>query len=345
MINQSIKKLTVMISSIILLTACGGGGGSSSNSNSTTGNNDTNTQPKPPTESETPTTTQHNLNFPIAEFKIKAVNVGLPSNIYSIKENYKTNINTLINESMQTLYQQSAQHDPEWRIANEYLLTKNKLYFAENSQHPEYFVSKASGQMITTLDSSNPDLKSTIHFKNIELENKALNSTYVTSELLNDQGGSQKNDQNWIKISNQIKNISGNFPKGSICHQYLTQQFNQPNISFSKNLSSINMTLNEWVAAQKVSNYTPKVETWAGHQVAYIPETQPYSFYSGKGYRATAVVFIDGQLHEALYDAGAVYDLREEFDQASVFNAGVCNAYNKPAAETLKTALLSLPKN
>lgn len=338
-----IKKLTFLISSALLLTACGGSSSKVNQNNDS--NNATSTPPTLPLDGSPSNTTVHTLEFPIAEYKIKAVDVGLKDHIFSLIENYKTTLNNKINENTQTLYQQNIQYDPAWQFRKEYVLTKNKIYYSANSQHPQYLVSNSNGKIITTFDSETPQFKSTLTFKNISLNNSPLNSAYVTTELLKNPGESLKNDKNWLNLSNQIKNISGSFPKDSVCHQYLTQQYNQPNISFSEFDDFTNKTIAEWIAEQKASDNNPIVETWASYQVAYIPESQQYNFYHGEGYRGKAVILKNGKLYEGNYDAGAVYELKDEYDNPTQFNLGICNAYNKIASDTLKIALLGLVKN
>lgn len=345
--KMHLKQLSFVISSMILLTACGGGSGSSGNT-TTENNNNQNTQNPPITEEKTEenqsTAIQHNLVFPTGEFRIKAVHIGEPDFIYSIKENYKTLLNNSINESTKTLYQQNIKYDPTWGGHEEYLLTQNKVYYAENSQHPHYITSNTSGKIILTLDANTPDLLSTITFKNIALENTTLNSDYITTDLLNDFRNSNKNDQNWIKISQQIKNIPGTFPKNSVCHQYLTQQYNQPNISFGKFSSSQFHTFDEWIADQKELGYTPRLEIWAGYQVAYVPgsASQTDNFYHRLGYRSNAAVMKDGKLFNAYYDSGLIYDLVEEYDNSLQFKKGICNIYNQTAYNELQKALFNL---
>ena len=348
MVPQLAKNLTLAISASLVLIGCGGGGSGSNDSvREPTPPNDQNQLPNPmqPIPEQPPISTNNQLDFPITEFRIKAMDIGLVDDLYFIKENYQTKINSMLSEQISTLYTQNPQRDVDWNFNREYVLTQGKLYTATDSQHPRYVVTQASGKLVLAFDADQSGLKSTVTFKNISLDQAALSSSYVTTALLNDSSGFNKHDANWQKIVKKITENSGVFSKDSICYQYLTQQYDRPNISFGKFSYTSEKTLDAWVKQQQALGHTAVKANWAGYSVAYVPSSQDPSFYVGLGYRGLAAVMFDGQLYQGQYDAGTVYDLGEEYNSLAQFNKGICDAYNQVAAQKLRTSFLNLPKN
>jgi hypothetical protein len=345
MVPQLAKNLTLAISASLLLIGCGGG--SNNSVAEPTPPTDENQSPNPmqPLPEQPPITTNNQLDFPITEFRIKAIDIGLVDNLYFIKENYQAKMNGTLSEQISTLYAQDPQRDVNWNINREYILTQDKLYTASDSQHPRYIVTQASGKLVLAFDADHTGLKSTVTFKNISLDQVAFNSSYVTTALLNDSSDFRKHDANWQKMLQKITGNSGVFSKDSICYQYLTQQYDRPNIGFGKFSYTSEKTLDAWVKQQQALGHKVVKASWAGYPVAYVPNSQESSFYVGIGYRTLAAVMLDGQLYQGQYDAGKVYNLHEEYNNLAQFNKGICDAYNQTAAQKLRTSFLNLPKN
>lgn len=338
--KKSIKHIGLMMVTSLALSACGGG--SSSNNNQS--NSGTNTSVTPPAPVTPPAEVAQNiLTLPISEFRINAVDVSTSADFFSIQENYKTQINTLLSEDIKMLFQQSNQHNPAWNIRQEYILTKDKLYHSESSQHQLYIMQNTDSTLVLGYDLDGKGLTKTIKFKNIDLSNEQMNSAKVTTDLLHNFERSNQNDSNYIKLKNAITQRSDRFEKGAICHQYLTQKFSQPNIIFDSFSDSSNTTLEQWVSAQKAKNNTVTQDDWAGLKIAYITNNQENNFYHRIGYREPAVIEMDGKLYEGIYDPSRTFNYRDNYDSGSQFQAGICNLYNKAAASTLNTALQSLP--
>lgn len=339
--KKSIKHTSLMIVTSLALSACGGG--SSSNDNQS--NASANTSVTPPTQITPPTTlTQNILTFPISEFRIKAVDVGTSADFFSIQENYKTQINTKLSEDIKTLFQQSNQHDPKWNLGQEYILTKDKLYYSETSQHQLHIIQNSDSTLVLSYDQDNKGLTKTIKFKNIDLANEQVNSAKITTDLLHNFERPNQNDSNYISLKNSITQRSDRFEKGAICHQYLTQKFSQPNIIFDSFSDISNTTLEQWVSEQEAKHNTVAQDNWAGFKIAYISSNQEENFYNRIGYRELAIIKMDGKLYEGLYDPSRTLDYRENYDSGSQFQAGICNLYNKTAASTLSTVLQNLSK-
>ena len=52
---------------------------------------------------------------------------------------------------------------------------------------------------------------------------------------------------------------------------------------------------------------------------------------------------MDGKLYTGLYDAGKLQQARDNYESVNQFSNGICNLYNKSAANTLRTAIEKLP--
>lgn len=325
---------SLLLPTTLLISACGGGGGSS---------NDTNIE-SPTTPTQPPVTTQNILSFPITQFKINKVDIGTQADIFSIQQNNQSLLNTLISEESKTLYQQNTNYNPNWLGWQEFILTKNKLYYSANSQHPLYVIKNADSVLELAYDVDGKGLKSTIKFKNISIANETVNSKKITTDLFNNYIHSDLNDANFIKLSNAINALSFKFDQDAVCHQYLSKQFNQANIIFSESQGNDKKTLEDWKAEQAALKNTIVEATWANHKVAYVVSSPDQNFYIGLGYRQNAAIEKDGKLYEGLYDDARVYDYREEYDSSVQFSAGICQAFNSSAAATLYQAILTLPK-
>lgn len=337
--KKSIKQIGFIVVTSLALSACGGGSSSNENSSSSSTTNTSETPVTPPT-----TVAQNILTLPISEFRLKAVNVGTPTDFYSILENYKVEINTQLSEDIKTLFQQSSQHNPTWSLGQEYILTQDKLYYSESSQHQQYMLQNSDSALVLGYDQDGKGLTKTITFKNIDLYNEQVNSAKITTDLLNNFEQSSKNDSNYIKLKNSITQRSDLFEKGALCHQYLTQKFNQPNIIFGSFGGSSSKTLEQWVSTQEARSNTVVQRVWGGLRIAYVTSSQVTSLYIGVGYREPAAIEMDGKLYEGIYDPSRVFDYSENYDSTSQFRAGICNLYNKTATSTLSAALQNLSK-
>lgn len=345
--KKSIKQIGFIAVTSLALSACGGGSSSNENSSSSSKTNTSETPVTPPVTSVTPPTTvaQNILTLPISEFRLKAVNVGTSTNFYSILENYKVEMNTQLSEDIKTLFQQSSQHNPTWSLGQEYMLTQDKLYYSESSQHQQYILKNSDSALVLGYDQDGKGLTKTITFKNIDLSNQQVNSSKITTDLLNNFEQSSKNDSNYIKLKNSITQRSDLFEKGALCHQYLTQKFNQPNIIFGSFDGSSSKTLEQWVSTQEARSNTVTQSVWGGLKIAYVSKSQEKQLYIGTGYREPAAIEMNGKLYEGIYDPSRVFDYSENYDSTSQFRAGICNLYNKTAASTLSTVLQSLPNS
>ncbi|OTG66513.1 hypothetical protein [Acinetobacter silvestris] len=337
--KKSINYISLVMLTGLTLSACGGGSNSNDNQANTSTNTDLNISGKPPT-----TVTQNVLTLPVGEYKIHVVDMGTTAKFYSILENRKTQINTLLSEDISTLFQQNDQHKPVWNGWQEYILTKDKLYYSEKSQHPMYILKNTDSTLVLGYDVDGSGLTKTVKFKNIDLSNESVHSSKVTIDLLSSLDRVNENDSNYIKMKNRFTQLSNTFEKGAICHQYLTQQYNQPNIIFDELSGNSNETLDEWVVEQKNQNYTVVQETWAGFRVAYITNNQERNLYKGMRYRDPVVIEMNGKLHNGTYDPLRTFDYKDEYGYKD-FNAGICNIYNESATNTLSRAIQSLPKN
>lgn len=336
--KKSIKQIGFIVVTSLTLSACGGGNNSNDNQASSSTTNTSVNNVTPPT-----TAAQNILTLPISEFRIRAFSVGTPTNFYSILENYKVEMNTQLSENIKTLFQQSSQYNPAWNLGQEYILTQDKLYYSESSQHQQYILQNSDSTLVLGFDQDGKGLTKTIKFKNIDLYNEQVNSAKITTDLLHNFEKSSKNDSNYIKLRASITQLSDRFEKGALCHQYLTQKFNQPNIIFASFSTLSSTTLEQWTSSQEARSNTVVQGEWAGYKIAYVTNSQEKNLYIGTGYREPAAIEMNGKLYEGIYDPSRVFDYRENYDSASQFQAGICNLYNKTAASTLNSVLQSLP--
>lgn len=339
--TKTIPHLGLTILTGLTLSACGG----SSSSNSTSINNSetppTVISPTPPTTiTPPPITAQNILTFPISTFGLTAVNTGSPSSFYTLIKKNQSLQNLALIEDIQIIHEQNPQHS-FIGYKNEYLLTKEKLYFLESTPSL-YVLDNSDSKLVLAYDQDGKGLTSTITFKNISLANETIHSNRVTTSLFNSYKHSMKYDLNFQHLSQSISELTDKFDDDAICHQYLTQTFNQPNISFDKK-SSIGKTLDQWVSEQNVDN-TVKEDIWAGYKVAYITNPSIINFIHGMGYRNDAVIEKDGQLYKGYYDSHRIFNYKEDYDNSTLFTFGICNTYNQSAALTLNQAFAKLPK-
>lgn len=335
--KNRIKHLGFIVAMGFTLSACGGGGGGGSSSN----NNTVDTKPDTPTS---PPKTPNLLTFPASEF---GINLDVEQGVahYSFLESYKNLINNLVSEETKILFQQSYFNTSDtmgWGI--KYILTKDKLYFDENARHPQYLVSNTDSTFKLAYDPDAKGLTQTITFKNINLANEPVNSPKTMTHLLENLDISEQNEPNYIALKSSLNATTDRFGNDAICHQYLTRQFNQPNIMFEHlSLSGIAAsTLEQWISAQKELGNTVVQEVWAQHKVAYVTKSVTDHFYTNLGYRNAAAVELDGRVINASYDPARVFDYKENYDSTSQFNAGICNLYNKSAARSLNTLFKSI---
>lgn len=338
--KSAIKQMGLMVITGLMLSACGGG---SSDDHQTNTGLDTSVDPKDPT---TPVEqTKNIMTFPISEFKLRALSVGTDTDFYAILQKDASLINTQVSEEVQNLYTQKPDFNFKWHLSREYLLTKDKLYYSDEGLHQQYVIRNDDSTLVLGYDVDGKGLTSTIHFKNINLENEMVNSSKIKTGLLGGNVRFSRNDSNFIELKNGIEKSSVQFEKDAVCHQYLTQQFNQPNIIFSDFFSGANATMSQWVAEQKSQGFTVVEEVWAGLKIAYVTDRNEIHFYQGLGQRSPYVVVEkEGQLKRGTINVGEVYDYKEEYDNPTQFKAGICNSYNQSAAKSLNQAILSLQK-
>lgn len=336
--KKSFKHLSLISVASITLTACGGG--SDSNGSQTSALPDTNTPTVPSNPTQPPHTAQKNiLTFPVSQFEIISISLGPAAIIHSVAENTKTQINDVLSESIQSRYTQNNQYNFSWNFQKENILTKDKLYTSKDGVFTQYILQNTDSKIILAYDNSTPSLTNTITFKNIDLSNEKLSSARVTTDLFNRM--IDNSDTNLNTIKNAISELQTTFEPGAICHQYLTQQFNQPNIIFG-NFSST-QTIEQWVTDETAKGNTVKQDTWANFKVAYVTNDSHLNHHRDLGYRTDAAITMDGQLYTGLYDAGKLQEAIENYDSSNQFSNGICNLYNKSAANTLRTAIEKLP--
>ena len=320
------------------ITACGGGSDSQTDDLP-----DTNapTVPSNPTLPTTPPkTTQKNIiDFPASQFKIISISLGPSSTIHSVAENIKTQINNILSENIHSLYTQNSQYDFSWNFQRDNILTKDNLYTSKDGTFPQYILQNTDSKIILAYDNSTQSLTNTITFKNIDLSNEKLSSAKVTTDLFNMM--IDNSDTNLNTIKNAISELQTTFEPGAICHQYLTQQFNQPNIIFGSFSSS--QTIEQWATDETAKGNTVKQDTWANFKVAYVTSDPNSNHHRDLGYRTDAAIIMDGKLYTGLYDAGKLQQARDNYESVNQFSNGICNLYNKSAANTLRTAIEKLP--
>ena len=320
------------------ITACGGGSDSQTDALP-----DTNapTVPSNPTQPTTPPkTTQKNIiDFPASQCKIISISLGPSSRIHSVAENTKTQINNILSENIHSLYTQNSQYDFSWNFQRDNILTKDNLYTSKDGTFPQYILQNTDSKIILAYDNSTQSLTNTITFKNIDLSNEKLSSAKVTTDLFNMM--IDNSDTNLNTIKNAISELQTTFEPGAICHQYLTQQFNQPNIIFGSFSSS--QTIEQWATDETAKGNTVKQDTWANFKVAYVTSDPNSNHHRDLGYRTDAAIIMDGKLYTGLYDAGKLQQAIDNYESVNQFSNGICNLYNNSAANTLRTAIEKLP--
>ncbi|OUY07804.1 hypothetical protein [Acinetobacter populi] len=347
MINKTaLKTLSFSIITALMLSACGGSGSNNSNdststntentdnSNNSSGNNNSNTNTGGSTDSEI----TNALSFPFSEFDIQPAYVG-KKYIYSILENQWFLANSLLSSKADTIFQQIGALPVTWWGEYEYILTKDKLYQAKDGLHSYSVIKNSNPTLTLSYGNSDQDLTQTITYKTIDLSNKKVVTPEVINELFYTFDDSTLNDSGFIKLKQDFSQLGNTFADKAICYQYLTHKFSQDTLSFDGD-STVGQTYNQWIEKQKNADSNIVEEKWATYNVAYLADAKGNYQY---GYQ-DIVVEINGTLYYAELDTPELYEYEEDYD-AQEFKAGICSSYNESAAQTLKTAIQSLPKN
>lgn len=311
--TNTLNSITLLLATSTILSACGGG----SDDTSFSGNK---------------TTTVNSINFPASWFVLESDE----NQKKFINEIQISNRNNGLSIQSNIIFQQQGSQPSSEIEDYQYILTKDKLYYNKDGEHPNYLVKNKDLFLETSYEANGQGLKTTINYKIIPLANKAVTDTTVRNGLFDP---SNVKDSNYIKLQTAFQNTILTFDKQAECYQYLSTQNNQETISFDEN-QVINKTLEQWITDKKNNHFTVIEDTWAGYRVASVKESN-----NSTNYHDNLVVEVNGKLYFSYYDGTQLNDHSTYNDDIEAFKNGICNIYNPSAANTLRTAIQGLPRN
>lgn len=311
--TNTLNSITLILATSTILSACGG----DSDDTSFSGNN---------------ATTANSINFPASWFALESD----ADQKKFINEIQISNRNNSLSIQANIIFQQQGSQ-PSSEIGEfQYILTKDKLYYNKDGDHPSYLIQDKDSFLETSYEANGQGLKTTINYKIIPLANKAVTDAAVRNSLFDP---SNATDSNYLKLQTAFQNTILTFDKQAECYQYLSTQNNQETISFDEN-QVINKTLEQWIADKKNNHFEVIEDTWAGYRVASVKESE-----NSTNYHDNLVVEVNGKLYFSYYDGTQLNDHSAYYDDIQAFKGGICNLYNPLAANTLRTTIQGLPRN
>lgn len=311
--TNTLNSIALILATSTILSACGGGS-----------DNTSFIENKP--------TTANGINFPASWFALES---DANQKLFMTETQLSERNNSLSSQATIIFQQQGSQ--PSSNTGDyQYILTKDKLYYNKDGEHPSYLVKDKDSSLEISYEANGQGLKTIINYKVISLADKAVTNAAVSNGLFDQSSGA---DSNYLKLQTAFQNTILTFDKQAKCYQYLSTQNNQETISFDEN-QVINKTLEQWIADKKNHHFTVIEDTWAGYRVASVKELN-----DPKNYHDNLVVEVNGKLYFSYYDDMQLNDHSAYYDDAQAFKDGICNLYNPSAANTLRTTIQGLPRN
>lgn len=332
--NFKFKILGISLLATALLTACGGGddNNASNPQNPSDSNTSNNSQLDPKKDS---------ITFPLSIFILDDEPIS-KDRFFFFSENRITQRNNELNHQFSIIFKQNGVQTTESAFVDSpYVLTKDKLYVASNSNNQQfsYLIKNTDSSLVTSYESNGSGLSETMNYRKIDLSNQPVHSTSILNAFFPSYDEANSSTRNFKKAFSALSQV---FPKGATCYQYLTLKANQSYLSFDNHPEYPHTTLNEWVAHQKKNNHQVVEEIWAGYRVAYLRDVDS----TGINYSSASVVEMNGKLYSATYESDQLNNFADEYlDNPQIYKDGICDIYNESAANVLRTAIATLPQN